>query len=70
MAKRSTYKKMASSVKKGSQIGCQESEEGRQEGDAGQEKQEGQKGQKGEEALNNPAFSERPLTAMSGALFI
>jgi hypothetical protein len=37
MAKRSTYKKMASSVKKGSQIGCQESEEGRQEGDAGQE---------------------------------
>jgi hypothetical protein len=58
---------MASSVKKGSQIGCQESEEGRQEGDAGQETQEGQKG---EEALNNPAFNERPLTAMSGALFI
>jgi len=63
MAKRSTYKKVASSVEKAAKSVARKAKKV-------VKKVMPAKGQKGEEALNNPAFSERPLTAILGALFI
>jgi hypothetical protein len=67
MAKRSTYKKMASSVKKAAKSVARNAKKVVKKVMPAKKRK---KAKKGEEALTIPHSVKRPLTAMLGALFI